>query len=264
MSPNPLSPFSLNDQVALITGSTMGIGETTARVLAEAGAHVIVSSRKQPDCERVAAELRAEGLSAEGRACHIGRMEDIAAMAEHLRGAHGGLDILVNNAVLSPLRSIADTDVGLFTKTVEVDLRGYWYLSVEAVKLMALRRGGNDNRNGGAIVNLASVAALHPDQGLALYSTLKTALIGLSRSFALEYGPQGVRVNTLMPGLIKTKLADKYDAASQERVVARTPLRRLGATEDIAHAVLYLVSPAASFVTGASLVVDGGLSVALF
>jgi len=248
--------FSLKGQVALITGSTMGIGEATARVLAQAGAHVIVSSRKQPDCDRVAAELRAEGLSAEGVACHIGRMEDIAAMAEHLRARHGRLDALVNNAVLSPLRSIADTDVGLFTKTVEVNLRGYWYLSAEAAKLMAGR--------GGSIVNLASVAALHPDQGLALYSTLKTALIGMSRSFALEYGPQGVRVNTLLPGLIRTKLADKYDPAQQARVIERTPLRRLGTPEDIAHAVLYLCSPAAAFVTGASLVADGGLSVGLF
>lgn len=248
--------FSLKGQVALITGSTMGIGEATARVLAQAGAHVIVSSRKQPDCDRVAAELRAEGLSAEGVACHIGRMEDIAAMAEHLRARHGRLDALVNNAVLSPLRSIADTDVGLFTKTVEVNLRGYWYLSAEAAKLMAGR--------GGSIVNLASVAALHPDQGLALYSTLKTALIGMSRSFALEYGPQGVRVNTLLPGLIRTKLADKYDPAQQARVIERTPLRRLGTPEDIANAVWYLCSPAAAFVTGASLVADGGLSVGLF
>jgi NAD(P)-dependent dehydrogenase (short-subunit alcohol dehydrogenase family) len=249
-------PFSLQGQWALVTGSTMGIGEATARVLAQAGAHVIVSSRKQAECERVAAELRAAGLSAEGRACHIGRMEDIAAMAEHLRSTHGRLDILVNNAVLSPLRRIADTDVGLFTKTVEVDLRGYWYLSAEAVKLMP--------PGGGSIVNMASVAALHPDQGLALYSTLKTALIGMSRSFALEYGPQGVRVNTLLPGLIRTKLADKYDAAQQARVIERTPLRRLGTPEDIAHAVLYLCSPAAAFVTGASLVADGGLSIGLF
>ena len=248
--------FSLKDQVALVTGSTMGIGEATARSMAQGGAHVIVSSRKQPDCDRVAAELRAEGLSAEGVACHIGRMEDIAAMAEHLRSRHGRLDALVNNAVLSPLRSIADTDVGLFTKTVEVDLRGYWYLSAEAAKLMAGR--------GGSIVNLASVAALHPDQGLALYSTLKTALIGMSRSFAMEYGPQGVRVNTLLPGLIKTKLADKYDPAQQARVIERTPLRRLGTPEDIANAVWYLCSPAAAFVTGASLVADGGLSVGLF
>ena len=187
-------PFDLSGKVALVTGSTMGIGEGTALVLARAGAHVVISSRKADDCARVAQAFRDQGLSAEGRACHIGRMDDIAAMGEHLRERHGGLDILVNNAVLSPWRTIADTDEALFTKTVEVDLRGYWYMSVEATRLMA-------PRGGGSIVNIASVAALHPETMLGLYSTLKTALIGMSRSFAIEYGAIGVRVNTVLPGV---------------------------------------------------------------
>jgi len=252
-----MNPFDLKGKVALVTGSTMGIGEATARVLAQAGAHVVISSRKQADCDRVAGEFRESGLSAEGRACHIGRMEDIAAIAEHLRERHGGLDILVNNAVLSPWRTIDDTDVGIFTKAVEVDLRGYWYLSVEATKLMK-------PRGAGSIVNIASVAAWHPEKMLGLYSTLKTALIGMSRAFALEYGEFGIRVNTVLPGLIQTKLADAFDDETKARVTARTPVRRLGNPEDIGHAVLYLSTPAGSFVSGASLVVDGGMSVGLF
>jgi len=242
----PRHPFDLTGKVALVTGSTMGIGEATARVLAQAGAHVVISSRKPDDCERVAAEFRAQGLSAEARACHIGRMEDIAAMGEHLHAT---------NAVLSPLRSIDDTELGLFTKTVEVNLRGYWYLSLEATRRMK-------PRGGGSIVNIASIAALHPDRNLGLYSTLKTALIGMSRSFALEYGAFGIRVNTVMPGLIKTKLADAYDPEQQARTIARTPVGRLGEGEDIGNAVLYLSSPGAAFVSGASLVVDGGLTIA--
>ena len=252
-----MNPFDLKGKVALVTGSTMGIGEATARVLAQAGAHVVISSRKQADCDRVAGEFRESGLSAEGRACHIGRMEDIAAIAEHLRERHGGLDILVNNAVLSPWRTIEETDVGIFTKAVEVDLRGYWYLSVEATKLMK-------PRGAGSIVNIASVAAWHPEKMLGLYSTLKTALIGMSRAFALEYGEFGIRVNTVLPGLIQTKLADAFDDETKARVTARTPLRRLGNPEDVGHAVLYLSTPAGSFVSGASLVVDGGMSVGLF
>ena len=252
-----MNPFDLKGKVALVTGSTMGIGEATARVLAQAGAHVVISSRKQADCDRVAGELRESGLSAEGRACHIGRMEDITAMAEHLRERHGGLDILVNSAVLSPWRTIDDTDIGLFTKTVEVDLRGYWYLSVEATKLMK-------PRGGGSIVNIASIAAWHPEKMLGLYSTLKTALIGMSRAFALEYGEFGIRVNTVLPGLIQTKLANAFDEETKVRVTARTPVRRLGAPEDIGHAVLYLSAPSGSFVSGASLAVDGGMSVGLF
>lgn len=248
--------FSLRGKVALITGSTMGIGEGTAKILAEAGAHVIISSRKQDQCDEVAARFREQGLSAEGRACHIGRMEDIEAMSDWLRETHGGLDILVNNAVLSPWRTIEDTDVGLFTKTVEVDLRGYWYLSVEAVKLMRLKGGGS-------IVNVASVAAMHPDRMLSLYSTLKTALIGMSRSFALEFGNDGVRVNTVLPGVIKTKLADAFDADTQARMIRKTTVGRLGEPEDIGYSVLYLCSPAGAYVSGTSLVVDGGFSVAL-
>ncbi len=252
-----MNPFDLKGKVALVTGSTMGIGEATARVLAQAGAHVVISSRKQAECDRVAGEFRESGLSAEGRACHIGRMEDIEAMASHLRERHGGLDVLVNNAVLSPWRTIDETDVGIFTKAVEVDLRGYWYLSVEATKLMK-------PRGGGSIVNIASVAAWHPEKMLGLYSTLKTALIGISRAFALEYGEFGIRVNTVLPGLIQTKLANAFDDETKMRVTARTPVRRLGNPEDIGHAVLYLSAPSGSFVSGASLAVDGGMSVGLF
>jgi NAD(P)-dependent dehydrogenase (short-subunit alcohol dehydrogenase family) len=247
------NPFSLDGKIALVTGSTMGIGEGTARVLARLGAHVIISSRKQDQCEQVAATLRAEGLSAEGKACHIGRMEDIAAMFDHIRERHGRLDILVNNAVLSPWRTIEDTDVALFDKTVQVSLRGYWFMSAEAVKLM--------KSHGGSIVNIASVAALHPDRMLSLYSTLKTALIGMSRSFALEYGRDGIRVNTILPGVFLTRLADAFDAATRERMLAKTALGRFGRVEEIGHAAAYLCSDAAAYVTGASLVVDGGFTI---
>jgi NAD(P)-dependent dehydrogenase (short-subunit alcohol dehydrogenase family) len=249
--------FDLSGQVALVTGSTKGIGEAIARTLAEAGAHVVISSRKQEDCERVAAALREGGLRAEGRACHIGRMEDIQAMAQHLREQHGRLDILVNNAVLSPLRAIEETEPGLFAKTVDVDLRGYWYLSVEAVRLMKAAGGGS-------IVNISSISALHPERNLGLYSMLKTALLGMSRAFALEYGAAGIRVNSVLPGVIQTELVSNFDAATRQQKIERTPMGRLGEPRDIAAAVLYLTSAASSFVTGASLVVDGGMSIATF
>ncbi|GGC68096.1 glucose 1-dehydrogenase [Chelatococcus reniformis] len=251
----PAGPFDLTGKVALVTGSTMGIGEGIARTLARAGAHVVISSRKADDCARVAHAFRDEGLSAEPRACHIGRMDDIAAMAAHLRAAHGGLDILVNNAVLSPWRTIDDTDPPLFTKAVEVNLRGNWYLSLEASKLMKARGGGS-------IVNIASVAALHPDKMLALYSTLKTAMIGMSRAFALEYGPSGIRVNTILPGVIETKLSAVFDDDARKSLLAGTPLGRTGLPEEIGYAVLYLSAASGAFVTGASLVIDGGLSIA--
>jgi NAD(P)-dependent dehydrogenase (short-subunit alcohol dehydrogenase family) len=249
------NPFDLAGKVALVTGSTMGIGEGIARTLGQAGAHVVISSRKAEDCARVAQSFRDEGLSAEPRVCHIGRMEDIASMAAHLSQVHGGLDVLVNNAVLSPWRSIEDTDPSLFMKAVEVNLRGNWYLSVEAAKLMK-------PRGGGSIVNIASVAALHPDRMLALYSTLKTAIIGMSRSFALEYGEFGIRVNTILPGVIDTRLAAAFDAPARDEILRSTPLGRIGEPKDIGYAVLYLCASSGAFITGASLVVDGGLSIA--
>lgn len=253
MHPNP---FDLTGKVALITGSSKGIGEGVARVLAQAGAHVIISSRKDEECERVAREFRDAGLSAEARACHIGRMEDIDAMGGYLEEQHGGLDILVNNAVLSPWRSIEDTDLSIFTKAVEVDLRGYWYMSVAGVKLMRMRGGGS-------IVNMASIAAWHPDRMLGLYSTLKTALIGMSRAFALEHGHEGIRANTILPGVIRTRLADAYDDEAKERIRERTTVKRLGEPEEIGYAVLYLSAASGAYVSGASLPVDGGMSVAL-
>ena len=249
-------PFDLRGKVALVTGSTHGIGAATARVLAQAGAHVLVSSRKPDECEQAAQALRDEGLSAEARACHIGRMEDIAAMSAHLAAAHGGLDILVNNAVLSPWRSIDDTDPALFMKTVEVNLRGYWYLSVEATRLMK-------PRGGGSIVNISSLSAWHPEKMLGLYGTLKTALLGMSRVFALEYGEFGIRANTVLPGVIDTRLAQAFDGEARERILKKTPVQRLGQPEEIGYAVLYLSSPAGAFVTGASLAVDGGMSISM-
>ncbi len=249
------NPFDLTGKVALVTGSTMGIGEGVARVLAEAGAHVVVSSRKAEDCARVAGAFQKAGLSAEGRVCHIGRMDDIASMSAHLKETHGGLDILVNNAVLSPWRSIDDTDPDLFMKAMEVNMRGNWYLSHEATKLMK-------PRGGGSIVNISSVAALHPDRNLALYSTFKTAMIGMSRSFALEFGEFGIRVNTILPGLIDTKLAKAFEGEEMKKMVAGTPVGRIGRPEEIGYAVLYLSAATGAYVTGASLVIDGGASIA--
>lgn len=253
-TPTRPNRFDLTGRIALVTGSSMGLGEATVRVLAEHGATVIVSSRRQEACEAVAARLRADGLRAHARACHIGRMEDIEATWTWIDAQFGRVDVLVNNAVLSPWRAIEDTDPGIFAKAVEVDLRGYWYMSVEAARRMK-------PVGGGSIVNIASVAALHPDRMLGLYSTLKTSLIGMSRAFALEFGGHGIRVNTVLPGLFETRLADAYDDEARRRICAKAALGRLGDPDEIGYAVLYLASAASGYVTGASLVVDGGLSI---
>ncbi len=243
--------FDLSGRVALVTGSTQGLGRATARVLAARGARVVISSRKQDACDDVAAGFRDQGLSAEGFACNIGHEAAIKAIYDHLAQAHGRLDILVNNAVLSPWRSIEDTDRPLLLKALETNIAGYWYMSTGAVKLM--KAAGT-----GAIVNISSLAAIRPTLMLALYSTFKASLDGMTRSFALEFGQYGIRVNTILPGLFETELADAFTPEQKAQAIAKTPLGRLGVPSEIGHAVLFLASDASAYVTGTSLVVDGG------
>ncbi|BEU24016.1 SDR family oxidoreductase [Paraburkholderia sp. 22B1P] len=249
--------FDLTGRIALVTGASRGIGEAIARLLTEQGAHVIVSSRKLDECEHVAADIRAAGGSAEGFACHVGRMEDIAATFAHIREKHGRLDILVNNAAANPyFGHVLDTDLAAYNKTVEVNVRGYFFMSVEAGKLMR-------ERGRGAIVNTASVNALRPGDMQGIYSITKAAVVNMTKAFAKECGPLGIRVNALLPGLTKTKFAgalfenkDIYD-----HWVSNIPLRRHGEPSEMAGTVLYLVSDAASYTNGECIVVDGGLTV---
>jgi len=243
--------FDLSGRVALVTGSTQGLGEATARVLAEHGAHVLISSRREEACEKVAAQFCEAGLSAEGFACNIGHEAAIEQIYDHIEQVHGRLDILVNNAVLSPWRSIEETDRGLMMKALETNTAGYWYMSTKAVSLM--KRQGR-----GSIVNVSSTGALRPPRNLALYATFKASLDGMTRAFASEFGSFGIRVNTILPGLFETELAEAFTPEAKQSVIARTPLGRLGEAVEIGHAVLFLAADASAFVTGTSLVVDGG------
>jgi len=249
--------FDLSGRIALVTGASRGIGEAIARLLAEQGAHAIVSSRKLEDCEAVAADIRANGGSAEAFACHVGRMEDISATFAHIRERHGRLDILVNNAAANPyFGHILDTDLAAYNKTVEVNVRGYFFMSVEAGKMMKAQGRG-------AIVNTASVNALQPGDRQGIYSITKAAVVNMTRAFAKECGPFGIRVNALLPGLTKTKFAgalfDNKDI--YERWMSEIPLRRHGEPQEMAGTVLYLVSDAASYTNGECIVVDGGLTI---
>jgi NAD(P)-dependent dehydrogenase (short-subunit alcohol dehydrogenase family) len=243
--------FDLTGRVALITGSTQGLGLAMARTFAERGAHVVISSRRAEACEEVAQTLRRDGLSAEPHACNIGHEDDIEAIFANLEAAHGGLDILVNNAVLSPWRRIEETDRGLLLKALETNIGGYWRMSQAAVGLMRARGGGS-------IINISSIAALRPSVMLGLYATFKASLDGMTKAFALEFGEHGIRVNTILPGLFETPLADAFTPEQKREAMARTPLRRLGDPKEIGSAALFLASDAASYVTGTSLVVDGG------
>ncbi|MFX1676932.1 SDR family oxidoreductase [Paraburkholderia sp. A2WS-5] len=251
------NPFDLSGRIALVTGASRGIGEAIARLLAEQGAHVIVSSRKLEDCEAVAASIRENGHSAEALACHVGRMEDITATFAHIREKHGRLDILVNNAAANPyFGHILDTDLAAYNKTVEVNVRGYFFMSIEAGKMMKAQGRG-------AIVNTASVNALQPGDQQGIYSITKAAVVNMTRAFAKECGPLGIRVNALLPGLTKTKFAGALfeNRDIHDSWISAIPLRRHAEPQEMAGTVLYLVSDAASYTNGECIVVDGGLTI---
>ena len=248
------SLFDLDEKIALVTGASRGIGEEVARLLAEQGAHAIVSSRKQDACEEVAQSIRDNGGKASAFVCHIGELDQIEAIFQHIKEEHGKLDILVNNAAANPYYGhIVDTDLGAFDKTVEVNIRGYFYMSANACKLM------KDN-NGGAIVNVASVNGVRPGDKQGIYSITKSAIIGMTKAFALECGPDNIRVNALLPGLTDTKFAGALTGNEEVLNVwlKQIPLRRYAQPSEMAGTILYLVSAASSFATGSCVTVDGG------
>ena len=248
--------FDLSGKVALVTGASRGIGESIATLLAQQGAHVIVSSRKIDGCQVVSDAIAAAGGSAEAFACHVGNMEDIDAVFDHIQSKHGKLDILVNNAAANPyFGDILDTDLAAYTKTVDVNIRGYFFMSVRAGRLM--REAG-----GGAIVNTASVNALQPGPLQGIYSITKAAVVNMTKAFAKECAVHGIRVNALLPGITKTKFAgalfdneDIYRAAMNQ-----VPMQRHAEPDEMAGTVLYLVSDAASYTNGECIVVDGGIT----
>jgi len=248
--------FDLTGKIALVTGASRGIGESIAKTLADAGAHVIVSSRKVADCQVVADAIIAAGGKAEALACHVGNMDDISSTFAHIRDTHGKLDILVNNAAANPyFGHILDTDLAAFNKTVEVNIRGYFFMSVEAGKLM------RDN-GGGTIVTTASVNAIQPGAMQGIYSITKAAVVNMTKAFAKECAPLGIRCNALLPGLTKTKFAGALfsNDAIYKTAVAGIPMHRHAEPEEMAGTVLYLVSDASSYTTGECIVVDGGLT----
>lgn len=240
--------------MAIITGASKGIGQSIARALAENGARVVVSSRKQDAVEAVAAEFRSHGLEAIGVGCHVGDAGQRTNLIEKAVETYGRLDILVNNAAINPYYGpLEGSDEAVFDKTMEVNVKAPMLLANLA--LPHLRRSG-----GGSIINIASVEGEHPGFGLGVYSVSKAALIMLTKNQANEWGRYGVRVNALCPGLIKTKFSEAL--WSNEKLAAGytkvTPLGRIAEPDEMAGAVLLLASEAGSYFTGAVLAADGG------
>lgn len=243
----------LNGKVAIVNGASRGIGEAIARGLAACGAKLVLSSRRQESVEEVAKSIRADGGEAVARACHAGRLEDIEKLFGFVKSEFGRLDILVNNAATNPYYGpAAGLSPEAFDKTVEVNLKGPYFMMSAAVPLMAASGGGS-------IVNVASIVAVNPMPGQGVYSMTKAGLVSLTKSFAKEYGQQGVRVNAILPGVVETKLAAALTADPRvQKWVSRLPIPRVAAPEDMVGGVLYLLSDQAAYTTGTTLVMDGG------
>ena len=246
--------FALDGRVALVTGGSRGIGRAIALLLARHGATVAVASRRLEACESVAAEIRATGGVASAHACHMGEPEQIVQALKSIDAAHGRIDILVNNAATNPYYGPAiDMDLGAWQKTVDVNIRGCFWASIEAARRM--RDAGR-----GAIVNVASVNAFRPMDGQACYSMTKAALVNMTQGLAKEWARHGIRVNALVPGIVETRFAAALheDARLRAAIERQVPLGRVAQPEEMAGAVLYLVSDAASYTTGSCLTADGG------
>jgi NAD(P)-dependent dehydrogenase (short-subunit alcohol dehydrogenase family) len=253
MKAEEMNRIDLGGKVALVNGASRGIGEAIARGLAGCGARVILSSRDLGGVQQVADSIEAGGGKAAARACHAGRLGDIDALFASIAQDFGRLDILINNAATNPwFGPAAELPPAAFDKTVEVNLKGPYYMMSRAVPLMVA--GG-----GGSIVNVASIAALVSMSGQAVYAMTKAGLVSLTRSFAREYGQQGVRVNAILPGVIETRLAAALvaDPGMQKRI-SRQPVARFGQPDDMVAGVLFLASDQAAYTTGTTLVMDGG------
>lgn len=251
------SKFDLTGKVAIITGSSKGIGESIARGLAEFGAHVVISSRDQEAVDQIAQSYNDDGLSAIGIACNIGKAEQLDTLVEKTIKVFGRIDIIVNNAAINPYYGpIEGSDDRVFEKIMNVNVASSLELCKRALPYLKESKG--------SIINISSVEGLLPGFGLGLYSVSKAAITMLSGNMAKEWGRYGIRANTVCPGLVKTKFSKALwsDEKTLTGYQKHVPLRRMAMPDELAGVVCFLASDASSYVTGSVIPVDGGYLIA--
>jgi dehydrogenase/reductase SDR family member 4 len=241
----------LKDKVAIVTGASRGIGRSIAEVFVREGGHVVIAGRRQDTLDQVAQEI---GRNVTPVACHVGKADQLQNLVDSTTRALGRIDILVNNAATNIAQGpCLEMDEGQFDKMIDVNLKSTF-------RLMRLVAPGMCERGSGSIINIASIAGLRPQFHSLLYSLTKAALIMMTRSYALELGPKGVRVNAIAPGLIQTALSEYYwkDPERSSKQLGAQPIKHLGQPVEIAEIALMLASDRSSYMTGQTLVVDGG------
>ncbi len=253
-----MSDYGLKDQVAIVTGASRGIGEAIAKTLARSGAKVVLAARKAPGVETVAAAIRAEGGQALGVACHTGDPLQLQKLVEQTISEFGQVDVLVNNAATNPyFGPMLDTEWAAWDKTFDVNVKGYFALAQAVARHLMAREAP------GSIVNVSSVLGLRGGRMQGVYAMTKAAVISMTKTLALELGPANIRINAVAPGFVATKFSSALvdNEALRDLILQRTPLGKIGEPDDIAGLVAFLASDAARFITGATFVADGGLTV---
>jgi dehydrogenase/reductase SDR family protein 4 len=246
--------LSLEGKVALVTGASRGIGKAVALTFADAGADVVLASRKLPDLEKVAEEIKAKGRKALVVSAHAKKVEDLKNLVDKTMETFGRIDVLVNNAATNPaMASVVDTEEAVFDHIIMTNLKGYFMLSKFVGKVMRDQKSGN-------IINISSAGGVSPAEGLGPYCITKAGINMLTKQMALELGPFNVRVNAIAPRIVKTDFSKAL--WSNEKLMAQeyklTPLKVVATPEEIAQSALYLASSATNYMTGHILVINGG------
>jgi NAD(P)-dependent dehydrogenase (short-subunit alcohol dehydrogenase family) len=249
--------FDLSGKVAIVTGASKGIGAEIARGLAEFGAQVVVSSRKQEAVDALADEFRSAGYEATAIACHVGDLSQIQALVDQTIQQYGGVDIVVNNAATNPyFGPLVNAGEELFDKIMGVNVKAPFELSRRVFESMS-------QRGGGSIINISSIGGMRPETLLGIYSASKAALISLTKAMAKEWSAANVRVNAICPGLIQTKFSQALWANDEilKQFLDTVPLGRIAQSDEVAPLAVFLASEAASYCTGGVYIVDGGASI---
>jgi NAD(P)-dependent dehydrogenase (short-subunit alcohol dehydrogenase family) len=252
-----LDVFNLKGKVAIITGSSKGIGKAIAFALGDCGAKVVVSSRNQESLDEVVTEFKESGIDALAVVANVGNMEDVDNLVTKTLEHFGGIDIVVNNAATNPIfGALVDADTAAFDQIMNVNVKGIFELAKKAHPSMK-------QRGGGSVINISSIGGISPEPWLGLYSVSKAALISLTEVMAKEWGKDGIRANVICPGLIKTKFSKALWSNEKiaQSVLKNLALPRIGTPEEIASLALFLASDASAYSTGATFVADGGYTI---